>query len=103
MAINIGLLTRIGKIEIADVQSGSRELIDTDLLNQYCPKVTHSFNFSGMEDGYEKEFNFDGNILWFGCRQGFVQYDLDNKSWSYKETKSNYPAEIYNILSNQEW
>jgi len=87
-----------GKIEIADVQSNSRELIDTNLLNQYCPKIRHIFNFSGM-NGYEKEFNFDGNILWFGCRQGFIQYDLNNKSWSYKETKSNYPAEIYNILT----
>lgn len=87
------------KIEIIDVQSGRPELIDTDLLNQYCPKVTHGFNFSGTEDGYKKEFNFDGDILWFGCRQGFARYDLGNKSWSYKETKSNYPADIYNILA----
>jgi len=86
-----------GNIELNE--GVNRQVITTNQLNQYCPETTHSYNFSGMEEGYSKEFNFDGNILWFGCRQGFASYDLNNKSWSFKETKSNYPAEIYNILA----
>lgn len=72
-----------GNIEVLDLNN-NRQVINTDLLNQYCPN---------------KEFNFDGNTLWFGCKQGLATYDLDSKSWDFKETKSNYPAEIYNILA----
>ena len=88
-----------GNIEISGGLNNSRQTINTDLLSQYCPAIKHSFNFSGTEDGYEKQFNFDGDILWFGCRQGFASYNLSNKTWNFKETRLNYPAEIYNILA----
>jgi len=88
-----------GNIEISGGLNSSRQIINTDLLSQYCPAIKHSFNFSGMEDGYKKQFNFDGDILWLGCRQGFASYNLSNKTWNFKETISNYPAEIYNILA----
>jgi len=86
-----------GNIEISE--NNHNQIIVTDALNQYCPKIAHSFNFSGMDEGYSKEFNFDGNYLWLGCRQGFASYNLANKSWDFRETKSNYPAEIFNILA----
>jgi hypothetical protein len=88
-----------GNIETSEELSSKRKIIDTHLLNQYCPEVKHSFNGIGIEEGYEKQFNFDGDILWFGCRQGFAFYNLTNKTWSFRETKSSYPAEIYKILA----
>ena len=88
-----------GNIEISEALNNNRQIIKTGPLNQYCPAINHFFPFSGEEAGYKKRFCFDGNILWFGGRQGFARYDLSNKTWDFKETRSRYPAEIYNILS----
>jgi len=96
---NYWYFTQDNNIAVSNNLNAEPTIIKADLLNQYCPKIAYSFNFSGMDEGYLKEFNFDGNYLWFGCRQGFASYNLSNKSWNYKETKLNYPAEIYNILA----
>ncbi len=86
-----------GNIEI--LENDKHQVIDIDPLNHYCSTVFHNFNFSGLEEGYSKNFSFDGNSLWFGCRQGFVSYNIGSKTWDFKSTKSDYPAEIYNILA----
>lgn len=96
---NYWYFTQDNNIAVSNNLNAEPTIIKTDLLNQYCSKIAYSFNFLGMEEGYSKEFNFDGNVLWFGCRQGFVSYNLNSQSWNFKETKSSYPAEIYNILA----
>lgn len=87
-----------GNIEVSGGLNSSRQIINTDSLNQYCSTIKYYLDFSLIRD-YERQFNFDGDILWFGCRQGFASYNLSNKTWNFKETISNYPAEIYNILA----
>ena len=87
-----------GNIVTTD-HNGIKSAIALDDLKMYCPETIHDFDFTGMEQGYDNSFNFDGNLLWFGCRQGLAAYDMTAKTWAYKATRASYPAEIYNILA----